>query len=320
GLQGYSGYWGGGESITDTRDALESLELECNEKLFDDIVESFINNAWYPCAHGHWLNLHEHEKLRYAWDSFVDVIKHRTRYFFILNRSDADSIPNDEYAPLTLLGQIGKLVQALALLKALPARTHLYRVRRITEGIRLEKFEEIGPPPKEAAGAGRMNPPGINYFYLALEPETAVAEVVETPPCHVARAKFATEKELLILDLTVLPPCPSIFDGDHQEERDGILFLKRFIEAIASPVSKDGREHVDYIPSQVVSEYFAQVFSSDGGRELNGIMYPSVVRPGGKNVVIFPQRDFGKQWGDTLKLQEISHLSFRDWDDLKREL
>jgi hypothetical protein len=82
GLPRESGEWVGGESITDTRDALESLGLACNEKLFEDIAGSFINDGWYPCAHGHWVNLHEHEELGYAWDRFVNEVKYRSRYFF----------------------------------------------------------------------------------------------------------------------------------------------------------------------------------------------------------------------------------------------
>ena len=318
GLPRESGEWIGESSITYTRDALESIGLECNEELFKDIEESFINEAWYPCAHGHWLGLHEHEELRYAWDDFCHEIKHRSRYFFSQNRPDSSLGPEKPYSPLSLLGRIGKLMQELDLVKALPVGTPFYRVRLVNEDVRYEKFEDVGPPPDELAGAGRMNPAGISYFYLAFEPETAFAEMVNQPPCHAALAKFGGEKELFILDLTVLPAYPSFFDSENREKHDGLLFLEAFIEAIASPVSKDRREHVDYIPSQVVSEYFAQVFRSGEDRKLDGIVYPSTVRPGGKNIVIFPMRHLGEKWEHVLKLQDVIHHSFMNWENVKK--
>lgn len=320
GLPRDSGEWVGEEAITDTRDALESLGLVCNDTLFDDIEGSFINNAWYPCAGGHWLDIHEHEELRYAWDSFVYEIKHRGRYFLFGKKSRASSALGERYTPITLLHRIGKLVQDLKLVKSVPATTRMYRVRRTTEGIEFTEFHEVGPPPEEHVGAGRMNPPGISYFYLALERETALAEVLDKPPCHAAVAEFETIKELLLLDLTELPSLPSIFDSERRGERQGLLFLDSFVDAIAIPVTRDGREHVEYIPSQVVCEFFAQVMRIDGKGQLDGIEYPSAVRPGGKNVVVFPPRDVSEQWEDRVKLRGISHLSFHNWEELKKAI
>jgi RES domain-containing protein len=165
-----------------------------------------------------------------------------------------------------------------------------------------------------------MNPPGIAYFYLALEPETAIAEAIDKPPCYAAVAEFEATQQFLVLDLTELPPSPSIFDSEHSEVRQGLLFLDRFIEAIAIPVTKDGREHVDYIPSQVICEFFAQIFRVHGRGQLDGILYPSAVRPGGKNLVILPPRDISERWEDRVKLMNISHRGFHNWEELKKAI
>lgn len=320
GLPRDSGEWVGEEAITDTRDALESLGLVCNDTLFDDIENSFINDAWYPCADGHWLDIQEHEELRYAWNSFVYEIKHRSRYFLFGKKSRASSAPGERYTPITLLQQIGKLVQELKLIRTVPVTTRIYRVRQRAEGVEFKDFNEVGPPREQHVTAGRMNPPGISYFYLAFERETAIAEVLDKPPCHAAVAEFEVTKELLFLDLTELPPVPSIFDSERRGERQGLLFLENFVEAIAVPVTKDGREHVDYIPSQVVCEFFAQVMRTNAKAQLDGIEYPSAVRPGGKNIVVFPPRDIGERWEDRVKLNNISHVSFHNWEELKKAI
>jgi RES domain-containing protein len=73
----------------------------------------------------------------------------------------------------------------------------------------------MGAPPSKKARAGRMNPAGISYLYLAFEQETALAEVIGSPPCTAIIAQFQTLHELRILDLTKLPVVSSIFDYAH---------------------------------------------------------------------------------------------------------
>jgi hypothetical protein len=90
------------------------------------------------------------------------------------------------------------------------------------------------------------------------------------------------------LNLTKLPDLPSIFDDNRRNEREGLIFLEHFIEEISKPVTKDGSEHIEYVPSQVVSEYFALVFQPAKGKNLDGILYPSSVHSGGRNLVLFP--------------------------------
>lgn len=317
GLPRDSGEWVGEEQITDTFDALASLPLGCDGELFEDVAYSFHNTAWYPCAGGHWLDIHEHDELRYAWSSFEYEIKHRSRYFLLAKKDHTSGAPGERYSPRTLLQRIGDLVQKLNLIKTLPVNTRLYRVRRTSESGNFETFGDIGPPPDDRAAAGRMNPPGISYFYLAFEQETALAEVINKPPCHAAIGEFEAKRELAFLDLTELPPRPSIFDSDHSDEREGLIFLEHFIDAIAIPVTKDGREHVDYLPSQVVCEFFSQVFQIDGEGQLDGIAYPSAVRPNGKNFVIFPSREYSTDWEERVWLRNISWMHLRDWEDVK---
>lgn len=316
GLPRDSGEWVGEEKITDTHDALRSLPLNCDEELFEAIAQSFDNHAWYPCARGFWLSLHRDDELRYSWDSFVDDVKHTTRYFFA--RSEADE--TKEITPMELLDEIVSMAGALELIQQIPIGTPLFRARKTEAGVKYTTFEEVGPPPRGMASAGRMNPAGISYFYLALEDKTAIAETLSKPPATAVLASFRSKREIRVLDLTKLPTAPSVFDEDESGTREAIFFLERFIETITTPVSKDGREHIDYVPSQVVSEYLAQVFMKDENEQLDGVVYPSAVLPGGNNLVLFPPRDYQTSFADFVEDMKIGELSARDWPALYRLL
>lgn len=76
---------------------------------------------------------------------------------------------------------------------------------------------------------------------------------------------------------------------DQKSERTKALFLNEFVKSITKPIEKDGREHIDYVPSQVVCEFLAQAFLLDDGSTLDGIIYPSAANPGGTNLLVFPQ-------------------------------
>jgi RES domain-containing protein len=135
-----------------------------------------------------------------------------------------------------------------------------------------------------------MNPAGISYLYLAVDEPTAVREIVGISSAEVVVAEFRAIQEISVLDLTRMPDKPSVFDAERREQREGLIFLKHFAQTISQPVAKDGLEHVSYVPSQVISEYFALVFKNPDGTSLDGILYPSAVNPGGVNLVLFPSR------------------------------
>jgi hypothetical protein len=106
----------------------------------------------------------------------------------------------------------------------------------------------------------------------------------------VAIAEYETTRELRVLDLTVLPAEPSIFDADKRDQLEGLRFLRKFVDEICQPIEKDGREHIGYVPSQVVSEYFALVHRDGENAGVDGVVYPSAVNRGGRNLVLFPTR------------------------------
>lgn len=321
------GEWVDEERFVYTGDALSDLPLECDQNFFDDVVNAFDNVMWIPCAHGSWLTLHPHEELLLSWNSFVETVTHQSRFFFIRKKKKKESRWEQNYSPWELLKKIEAFLNNLGLVKVLDKGTLFYRVRMVGFDSIPDPvlYETVGPPPQELASAGRMNPAGISYFYLALEKETALAEIIKRPPCDLLIATFKNEVDLYVLDLTELPNFPSVFDEEKYSLYQVLLFMDKFSNEIAKPVIKDGREHVEYVPSQIVSEFISQEFKTTSNGIISGIIYPSAVHTGGKNIVLFPlgrsKETYFKKWESFLPLQKaVEKIRFNNWEDLTRVL
>ncbi|MCE8037870.1 HEPN-associated N-terminal domain-containing protein [Halomonas sp. MCCC 1A11062] len=312
GLPRDSGEWVGENLITGTEDAFLSFGWFCNDDLFQDICQSFDNDFWVRCADGHWLGNHEHERRHYAWNAFVEKTKHRTRYFFS-DATDADYIDEDGYAPQQILKIIGQDIENHGLLKELPIGTDLYRVRRMDSEHSFQTFEEMGPPPPSLASAGRMNPPGISYGYFALRPSTAVLEVIGVPPTTLSFGTFRIVRPLVAVDFTSIPEPPSIFDTENKLKRDALIFMKEFVAAISKPVAKDGKQHIEYVPSQIVSEYIGQVLKIGDRKGIDAVIYKSTLDPGGINLVVFPPINVLEGWDSIIEMVQVEKKSFPNW-------
>lgn len=135
-----------------------------------------------------------------------------------------------------------------------------------------------------------MSPAGIPMFYGTLEKKTALAEIRDPKkknPAMVSLATFITLDDVKVLDLTNVPPTPSIFDETMRHLKLPLSFLNAFLADFIKPITKDGREHIEYVPTQVVTEYFRHVFIDEGGEPLQGILYPSSQSSMGKACVFF---------------------------------
>jgi RES domain-containing protein len=271
---------------TDTSDVLESLGLDCHPDLFEEIAKSFVYGEWVETADGIWTGSHAHEEMSYEWERFTRIVKYELRYFFDHARS---SSIDDEYEPAAFLPTIGRLVTKLNLTEIIYSGTLLFRARPMkdSENWPLDA-KQLGAPPSDKASAGRMNPAGISYLYLAFDRVTTLAEIQHGQSDRSAIGQFEVINDLRVLNLIRLPNLPSIFDDERRDDAEALIFLASFIKEIKKPVEKNGSEHVEYVPTQVVSEYFALVFELKNGERLDGILYPSAVNPSGRNLVLFP--------------------------------
>ncbi len=303
---------------TDTADALTGVPFNVNDDLFKDVVDSFWNTAWVSAAEGHWASSHRNEEWSWAWQAFAEKVKHQSRYFFTSAAGDTeDWYP---HAPFDVLGLVGEMAGELGLLTTLPEKEALFRVRERVGGADWPlSANQLGAPPNHLASAGRMNPAGISYLYLSKTGKGALAEVLRGHPCRAGLARFETVRRLAVLDLARLPPMPSVFDDSQRRAREAILFLNDFVTDICQPVQKDGREHISYVPSQVVSEYFAQLFKMPDGGKLDGIVYPSAISPGSVNLALFPQggRD---PFEHAVKFVRAKEVSFDTWAEFSKAI
>lgn len=303
---------------TDTADALMGVPLNCDDDLFDDVARAFFNTEWVAAAEGDWASAHRNKEWSWAWQSFSEIVKHRSRHFFRLTGRELER-PFAQ-SPLDVLQLVSEHIIRLGLIANLQSATKIYRVReRVGHADWPICADELGAPPNDIANAGRMNPAGISYFYASMSQTGALAEVLRGPPCQAAIATFQLINGLTVVDLTRLPPLPSVFDEVNRGMREAILFLDDFVRDICKPVQKNGSEYINYVPSQVVSEYFAQVFETSAGQTLDGIMYPSAVAPGSVNLALFP-RESHAPFAHAVKFVCGDEISLNNWTDFSKEV
>jgi hypothetical protein len=138
-----------------------------------------------------------------------------------------------------------------------------------------------------------MSPPGIVMFYVSDDAETALREIAKAP-ARFAIGHFRTLRDAKILDLAGVPPVPSIFesipDSLEYDPRPPAIFLNYFATELSKPIARDDRVHVDYIPTQVITEYFRTEFLHEGER-IDGIRYRSARHAEHRSLVLFATQD-----------------------------
>jgi hypothetical protein len=213
------------------------------------------------------------------------------RYFFEI----APPAISVELLPVShMLSRLHDVVDEVGLFRDIPADTKLYRVRAHPTHERPRSWRELGSPPPEKTTSGRMSAAGISVFYAAMNLATAKAEVafgIEEPAkTRLTSAVWKNTRTLRIIDLSHLPSRPDFY-ASLRYHNENLAFLEAFVDDITKPVQHDGREHIDYVPTQIVTEYFRHRFRFFDGAPLDGIIYPSARLPKGCSLVIFADPD-----------------------------
>lgn len=218
-----------------------------------------------------------------------------------------------------MLRAIGDRIVRMNLRKQLPDGTRLYRARPSTAGTRLTSPAELGPPTREQAlMSNRMSPPGVVMTYTALDPETALAETVGDEGGLYAIGEFLTRRSANLLDLTSLPQVPSFFevipDSRPWSRRDAQFFHDLVID-FARPIARDDRVHIEYVPTQVFTEYCRLALHDDYHCEpFDGILYPSARKTEGISVVLFADRRsvVGATEDDSSAWLQLASVEYKD--------
>lgn len=238
------------------------------------------------------------------WQSTLDELKHSRRFF--------------SPAAQTLFGKLFEGVEDLRgwngkkfqpVVRGLPTGTKLFRARicksqSMLRDIISSPFKHVGPPPKEYARAGRMNPEGVTVFYGSRELDTCFAEMRPALGNDVAIITLRTTKPLRVLDFSRLEQTRgggalSYFQPDFTEQVNKQEFLHHIHRLISQHVIP-GRES-DYLITQTMSEYLAHVHH----KPFDGILFDSTQRENGTNVVLFPQANWF-----TSSLEEIFRVAY----------
>lgn len=83
-------------------------------------------------------------------------------------------------------------------------------------------------------------------------------------------------------------PNISIFDSDNLDKIPIRNFFADFLSDVNKKIDReDLSKRYEYVPTQVVAEFFRHIYRTSSGEKLSGIIYPSCQNPGGKNFVIF---------------------------------
>lgn len=275
---GYQGW------TIDTEDLLfETIGLDLENdhtgQLRSDLLGDIGDDTW---CHFDWLCMDYDKSLLSSWSQFCDFVKTQRRYFF-QNLGGEDSGHPDDRSVGHFLSELDGNIADLGMTRSLKAGQFFHRAQPRNKGEQHITAERLGPPPSEyALQSNRMNPPGIPMFYGSDSQDLAIIESQNT---RVSIGIFTNTKPITIIDLANMPKIPGFYSNTPRRTILGLEFLYKFAEQIAKPVARDDRVHIEYIPTQILSEYFREF--GVGNQKIDGVSYRSATGHQGINTVLF---------------------------------
>lgn len=201
------------------------------------------------------------------WEMFSYHLSHERRFIPNLMNDFSD----DMMDPQISLPPVLKLLEGV-----LRVGERYYRGRT-------EKYplESMGAPPDDLASAGRANPLGIPFLYLAKDPETAIAEIRPWKGQLISIAEFELVEDVKIIDLFEAPKLESPFGLSENlyELKDGYRILEQLSRQLSQPIDPKTVE-IKYLPTQYLTELIRD-------KGYDGMIYKSAMQQGGHNLVLF---------------------------------
>ncbi len=271
--------------------------FDFNDEIVDAVVDSEVVDVrdgdvpFFDSTADYESNPPELHEYYSEWNFALQDLKHGRRFF----NSSAQALFGKLFHQIeTMKSWNDDSKQEESVVWNLPKGSKLYRARICDSAARLNEFyanplEKVGPPAADNARAGRMNVEGVAVFYGARDFETCLAEMRPALGGDTAVIELQNTKPLRVLDFTMLEQSHGVglsyFQPDFDAEVDRRAFLRRLHTLISQPVTP-GRES-DYLITQTMSEYLAHVHREP----FDGVLFKSVQRAGGVNVVLFPERN-----------------------------
>lgn len=295
--------WADGEWVgtpIDSDDLVDELLAEYDGTddgdLLNDLKGSITESQWCRCDY---YGVQPEDSVFFDWQDFCQLVKHHTRYFFHDIRIGDDAHGYEPIAAGTFLESLRQLL-ATELLKSVKKGKLIWRGR--IDKIRHHNPRELAAPmPERATSSNRMSPAGISMFYGAFDSDTAAQELGAIQNGKVLSiATFSLNQNVKVIDLTKLPCTPDFFDLKAKYRRYSCIFLERFVDDLRKPIVKDGREHLEYIPTQVLTEYLKSTLGADG------MVYHSAQHRGGKCIALWNQEFLPDYHGNTNGLELVN--------------
>ncbi len=276
-------------SLSTTYDILADYEITENNNVFQAMIESINNYQWVE--RDYFIGT-EDKRYKWAWEEFCREVIHNKRFLFLHSGNDSSFYP--EIRPSHFLFELADYknnrLEDVNLIREVTRQVPIFRVRIGSE--KYSTAQTLGAPPVEfAIRSNRMSPAGIPMFYGAFDWQTAVKETydpeLETVEQKISGGLFRPLRTLRLLDLSALPSIPDVFEIERHHLICPLRFFHAFARDIAKPVARNGREHIEYVPTQVVTEFFRHIYRTGGGKKLDGIVYNSSKNRGGEACVLF---------------------------------
>ncbi len=208
--------------------------------------------------------LKREESFTDSWGRFKLELKHENRFF-------PKSFPDHN--------ELSSLLSFISLQTGRDIK-ELYRAR-ISEDHTLFEFDKMGAPPSDIAAAGRANPFGISYLYVASNEETAISELRPHKGDFISVAKFSLHGGLKLIDLrdpiTTISPF-RYSDEDLEMVHSKLGLLIKLGEELTMPIAK-GNAPLEYLSTQYICEFIKS-------KGFDGVIYKSALG-GGDNYAIF---------------------------------
>lgn len=246
------------------------------------------------------------DELSLLWNQFCDLVKTKQRYtFFRSSQFDVEAFQHSSNGLSDILTELGSLVWNIE--DKLPLSTTLYRCRPAKETDKVTSFADVTAPPVAASKTNRLSPSGISMFYGSFDKETPLIETrayATTPLIY--RASFEIARDLRVINLCNIPVVDFWMPSGWQE----YSFLSHFHQEMSKPLSPQDNPDIEYIPSQIFTEYLRCLCLSSAGKPYDGIIYQSAqtMKP---NIVLFYDN---KTSADVLQLSGPIELVYSNND------
>lgn len=253
-----------------------------NDELNKDIANIFTTDTWVS------RDIYEEDQtvhLAVLWEKFCKDVTNSRRFTFLAT-PEYEGYDN-------ILGRLHEIIIEQGLLKTLRKGTVLYRARKVDDPNKKYVFKDITAAPDSLAFPNRMSPAGISMFYASFDKNTPMRECVGYGSSAMIVGRFKTKRPLRVIDLTLIPTTLFWMDG-WQENK----FLHLFNEEVTKPVNPEDKNHLQYVPTQVITEYFRFMFRDAMNLPIDGLIYGSS-KTKERNIVLFCNQRESEHYVDT---------------------